>query len=319
MNGRTIVSVVGMVAIGALCFGYMFHAGLRTGIAEDMNTATIELPDTNGLVVGARVLLRGVQIGEITDITASAGTVDVGWKYDRSHPIAVGSAFRVDNLSALGEPVLGVWPTAPGGPYIEDAAVIESDRVVTSTTFEELSQRLTVLLTQVEPQAVQDIFQTLDIALPDDPRVYGNIKRAGEKLATTLTQHADSLTTVLRTLQPLLQESGPVPQAIRDAAPTLAEFGSDFQVFIGSIKFAADRGPLAIGIADGVSPFLRELQSFLDTTAPDLQTIGVNLLPAMSEASNSIRSVDLGRLLENVLVSTESGDALTVRVVNDEK
>ncbi|WP_068270093.1 MlaD family protein [Aldersonia kunmingensis] len=314
MRKKTILSIVGMIGIGALSFAFMLGSGLRTGIAEDVKTATVEIPDTNGLVVGARVLLRGVAIGEITGITASAGTVDVTWKYDRSHPIPENSTFRVDNLSALVEPVLGVWPKTPGAPYLPDAAVIAPDRVIVPTTFEELSERLTNLLTQVEPEAVEQIFHTLDVALPDDPGVYTNISRTGELMAATLTQRADSLTTILRTLQPLLLQSGPIPQGMREAVPHLAAFGSGFQDLLTGIRFAADRGPLNAGIANGASPFIGELQKFLDETAADLNIIGVNLLPAVSEAANSMRSVDIGRLLQNVMASTETGDALTIHV-----
>ncbi|GAA4484437.1 MlaD family protein [Rhodococcus olei] len=318
MSRQSILSVVGMVAIGALSFTYMFQSGLRTGIAEDVNTATVEIPDTNGLVVGARVLLRGVEIGEITGITASADSVHVAWKYDRGHPIPVDSAFRVDNLSALGEPVLGVWPKTARGPYLDDAAVIAPDRVVVPTTFEELSQRLTDLLSQVKPQAVREIFRTLDVALPDDPRVYTDISEAGKLMAATLTQRSDSLTTVLRTLQPMLQGSGSIPPGMHEAAPHLAPFGSGFQDLLAGIRFAADRGPLNAGIANGASPFIGELQKFLDETAPDLNTIGVNLLPAVSEAANSVRSVNIGRLLQNVMASTKSGDALTIHVTTSD-
>ncbi|MGW0174333.1 MlaD family protein [Rhodococcus sp. NPDC003322] len=317
MSRKTVLSVLGMVAIGALSFTYMFQSGLRTGVAEKVNTASVGIPDTNGLVVGARVLLRGVEIGEITDITSSANSVDVAWKYDRDHPIPVDSTFRVDNLSALGEPVLGVWPRSAGAPYLPDAAVVAPDRVVVPTTFEELSERLTNLLTQVEPEAVGQIFRTLDVALPDDPRVYSDINGAGQKLADTLTQRSDSLTTVLRTLQPLLLESGPIPRGMLEAAPHLAAFGSGFQDLLTGIRFAADRGPLNAGIAHGASPFIGELQTFLDETASDLNVLGVNLLPAVTEAANAIRSVDIGRLLQNVLASTESGDALTVHVTPD--
>lgn len=314
MTKKTLLSVVGMAVIAAVSFTYMLHAGLRTGIGEDVNTASVQVQDTNGLVVGARVLLRGIEIGEITAITASADSVDVTWKYDQGQPIPVDSAFRVDNLSALGEPVLVVLPNAADGPYLEDGAVVAPGRVVVPTTFEELSERLTNLLTQVNPDQVQEIFRTLDVALPDDPRVYGNINRTGDLLAATVTQNADSLTTVLRTLQPLLQTSQPIPQGMREALPHLAAFGSGFQDLLRGIRFAADRGPLNAGIADGASPLIGELQVFLDATAPDLETIGVNLLPAVSSAANSIRSVDIGRLMDTVLTSTESGDALTVHL-----
>ncbi|MGX6511026.1 MlaD family protein [Rhodococcus sp. SJ-2] len=311
---KTALSVTGMVVIAVLSFVYMSQSGLRTGFMEDVYTARVEVPDTNGLVEGSRVLLRGIAIGEVTDITASADGIDVAWKYNRDQPIAVDSTIRLDNLSALGEPFLAVWPHTASGPFLEDHAVVSPEQVVVPTTFEELSERLTGLLTQVEPEGVRDIFRTLDVALPDDPRVHGNLTRAGELMAATLTQNSDQFTTLLRTVQPLLLDSESIPEGLRGTVPRVAEFGSGFTDLLAGIRFASDKGPLNAGIKYGASPFIGELQKFLDATAGDLEIIGVNLLPAMSEAANSIRAMDIGTLMNNILTSTESGDAVTVKV-----
>lgn len=311
---RTVLSIGGMAVIAALSFTYMSQQGLRTGLMEDVYTAQVEVPDTNGLLVGSRVLLRGIAIGEVTDITSSADAVTVTWKYDRNTPIAADSTVRLDNLSALGEPFLAVSPGSEGGPNLEDKAVLASEQVVVPTTFEELSERLTGLLTQVEPDGVREIFRTLDIALPDDQRVYGNLERSGQLMAATIEQNSDTFTTLLRTVQPLLLDSGFIPEGMRATEPRVAEFGSGFTDLLAGIRFASDRGPLNAGIKYGASPFIGELQKFLDATAPDLETIGVNLLPAVSEAANSIRTMDIGTLLDTVLTSTESGDALTLHL-----
>ena len=314
MSRRTGRSIVGMGLIAVLSFLYMTQLGLRTGFMEDVYTARVQVPDTNGLVEGSRVLLRGVEIGEITDITASADAIDVSWKYDRNHPVPADSAFRVDNLSALGEPYLAVWPASAAGPYLDDGAFVPSTQVVVPTTFEELSERLTRLLTQVDPEGVRQIFDALDVALPDDPRVLGNLSRAGELMAATLAQNADSFTTLLRTVQPLLLDSTTIPLGMHNAEPHLAEFGSGFRDLLAGIKFAADRGPLNAGIAHGASPFIGELQKFLDATAADLEVIGVDLLPSVSQGARAVRTIDVGRLLDNALTSTSSGDAVTVHV-----
>jgi virulence factor Mce-like protein len=314
MTVKTPSSILGMVVIAVLSFLYMDRAGLHVGRFEEVRTATLDVPDTNGLVVGARVLLRGVAIGHISDMTASADHIEVSWSYESDRSIPADSEFRVDNLSALGEPYLAVLPSSDAGPYLGDGDTVPASQVVVPTTFKELSERLTRLLEQVKPARVQVIFDTIDVALPDDFAVLNNLTRAGELLAATLTQQSDKLTTLFDALQPLLMESTTVPEGLRGATPIVAEFGSGFHDVLGGIRFATEKGRLRDGIAYGASPFIGELQTFLDRTAPDLQVIGVNLLPSVQAGAAAMRTLDVGRLLDNVMASTTSGDALTVHL-----
>ena len=312
MRGKTLMSVVGMIAIAAASFVYMGKAGLQFGAFENVNSARMEIRDTNGLVVGSRVLLRGVAIGHVSEVSASADSIEVGWNYTRGQSIPVDSVFRVDNLSALGESYLSVLPPSESGPFMQDGDSVPESQVVVPTTFKELSERLTRLLEQVDPVQVQQIFETVDIALPDDFAVLNNLSRAGELLAARLAQQSDNVTTLFETLQPLLMESGTLPAGLRDSTPQVAEFGQGFHDLLTGIHFAVVKGPLRDGIAEGVSPFLGELQTFLDETAPSIEAIGVNLLPAVQAGAASVRTVDIGRLLDNILAATASGDALTV-------
>jgi virulence factor Mce-like protein len=314
MITRTKVSLIGMIVIAIASFLYMDRLGLHTGVGDEVRTAQLVITDTNGLVVGSRVLLRGIAIGYVTELTPSAERVDVTWEYDRSYSIPSDSSFRVDNLSALGEPYVAVLPTSTSGPYLEDNATISPDQVVVPTTFKELSERLTRLLEQVEPDQVQNIFATIDTGLPEDVDVPGNLSRAGELLASTFTQQSDNFTTLLSTLQPLLMSSETIPGGLRGVTPHLAPFGAGFSGVLDGIRFAVQKGPLRDGIEYGVSPFLVELQKFLDQSATDLNTIGVDLLPGVTAGATSMRTVNVGNLLDVLLESTTTEGAVTVHV-----
>ena len=314
MTLKTSLSVAGMVAITAVSFTYMGRVGLETDWNGQAKSAQVQVNDTNGLVVGSRVLLRGIAIGHVSSVTTSADAVDVEWKYDRNRQIPIDSMFRVDNLSALGETYLSVLPSSESGPFMQDGDAVLTSRVVVPTTFKELSERLTRLLEQVDPVQVQEVFDTINVALPDDLAVLDNLNRAGESLASTLRQQLDNVTTLLATLQPLLMDSEGIPKGLEDATPRVAEFGSGFRDLLSGIHFAVVRGPLRDGIANGVSPMLTDLQKFLDEAAPSIQEIGVNLLPAVQAGASSLRTVDIGRLLDNAMMATNFGDALTVRV-----
>ncbi|WP_109529494.1 MULTISPECIES: MlaD family protein [Nocardia] len=314
MNLKTPLSVLGMVALAVSSLLYLDSLGLEHDAFADVKTASLSIPDTNGLVVGSRVLIRGVAIGHVTRVHSSAAGIDVEWSYDSDYRIPTDSRFRVDNLSALGETYLAVIPTVAAGPYLAEDAVIPADRVVVPTTFKELSQRLTTLLEQIEPERIREIFATVDLALPDDPWVLGDLSRAGELLAGTLTRQSANLTTLLSSIQPILLRTGTVPGDLAGATPILGDFGSGFSDVLAGIHFAASFGPLKDGIEFGAGPLLDQLQAFLHDTSADLHTLGVDLLPGIRAGTAAMATVNVGQLLDTAIAATSSGDAVTVRV-----
>ncbi len=57
-----------------------------------------------------------------------------------------------------------------------------------------------------------------------------------------------------------------------------------------------------------------ELQAFLDANAKDLNTIGVNLLPAARAGAASLNGVDISRVLDSFLAATRDKGVLTLTV-----
>jgi virulence factor Mce-like protein len=314
MITRTKISVLAMVVLAVSSVFYMTRVGLHVDALSSNKTASMVVPDTNGLLVGSRVLLRGMPIGHVTGLEPSAYGVDVTWNYSDDRKIPVDSAFRVDNLSALGETYVSVLPSSINGPYLGNGEAIAREQVSTPTTFKELSEKLTKILGQIDPDQVQGIFSTLDVGLPDDVRVIGDLNRAGTYLADEFTQQQDNLVTLLATLQPLLMRSGDMPGNFKATAPLMAGFGTGFQDLLNSVRDATVRGPLLAGIRDGASPLFSELQKFLDITSADLNVIGVNLLPAASAGAASLRTVDMGRMLDKVLAATSPPGAVTITI-----
>jgi hypothetical protein len=141
-----------------------------------------------------------------------------------------------------------------------------------------------------------------------------NLNHAGDLLAAMITSQADSLTTLFNAMQPLLLRSGNVPTDLVDTTPLLAQFGSGFADYMNALRFAQTKGPLTVGIRDGASPFIDNLQGFLDKNASDLHTLGVDLLPGVRAGAAALSTVNIGQLLDNAILATDSGDSVTVHV-----
>ncbi|AZG47679.1 MlaD family protein [Gordonia insulae] len=313
MITKTRVSVLAMLVLAAVSVAYIMNVGLHVRTPSE-RSASLVVPDTNGIMTGSRVLLRGIEIGHVVGIDQTATGVKLTLNYDQAQQIPVDSRFRVDNLSALGEAYVAVLPETAAGPYLAENATIDTDRVSVPTTFKELSEQLTVLLQQTDSDAVRRIFGTVDEGLPDGVDVLGTLNRAGGLLSGELTQQSDSFITLLSTMQPLLMRSAPIPALMRETSPRMLGFGTGFEELLASVRDATVTGPLLAGIRDGGSPLFTELQKFLDENSAHLNVIGVNLLPAAQAGAASLRTVDVGAVLDRALAATTPRGALTVRV-----
>ncbi|OXR45153.1 hypothetical protein B7C42_03110 [Nocardia cerradoensis] len=305
MSGMAVIAVASV-----LC---MNHLGLHFDIGENRRTATMAVRDTNGLALGSKVLLRGVEIGEVERMTPSASGVEVEWKYDDSYRIPVHSNFRVDTLSAMGESYIAVSPAATAGPYLPDHARIPSGDVTVPATIQDLSAHLTRLLDQVKPEQVRDIVAQLDIALPNHGVVLVDLSRAWSLFADMTLDRADDLTAVLTKFQALLADSTWISPDLAGSANIVRKFGVGFGDFLDSAVGTTRVAPLPEGISEGVGPFIDKLQQFLDKAAPDLQVLGVAILPSVRAASAAMRTVDISALLDRAIADS-SGGAVTVHV-----
>lgn len=312
MSKKTLFSVLGMVLIAVLSVGYMRSMGLPVATGTEMRTAKLRVDDSNGIVVGSKVLLRGIEIGTVTDVESSVEGIVMSLDYDTAHPIPVDSRFRIESLSALGEAFVAVLPETSDGPYLGADALIDDDSVIDPTPFPEFSQRLTVLLQQVDPEAVRSIFDILDLGLPDASEVPADLERAGEMLAATFIDNGESVQTILRTIQPLLLRSEGIPDDLAESVPYLKDFGTGFSGVLDGVRFATIRGPLT-SISAGAAPLLTQLQHFLDVNAADLETIGVSILPGVTAGAAGMRSIDVAALLDRALGAVEDG-AVTVEL-----
>ncbi|MEO9330568.1 MlaD family protein [Gordonia aurantiaca] len=313
MSARTVVSLAAMLAISAISLVYMSSLGLPLEL-DDKKTASMTIGDSNGLVVGSRILLRGSDIGRVTALRPNAEGVRVDLEYENDVQIPTRSDFRVDNLSALGETYVSVSPVVESGPYLADGEHIDPSRVVVPATIKELSQRFTNLLNQVDEKKIQSIFAEIDRGLPEGSRTIATIERAGIITAAMMQDTSGSLNQVLTNAQTMLLDSGFIPPGLGGAAPHMASFGKGFDDVMSAAVSFTHFAPLPDALAFGTGPLLSNIQAFLDRSAMDIKILAVDLLPAAQSSAQSLRSINLGTLLDRAMTATAVGGALSVEV-----
>ncbi|ASR01252.1 MlaD family protein [Gordonia rubripertincta] len=325
LNGRTLVSIAGLLALIVASLAYLNSLGLSVTNNVNVRHATMMVQHTNGLVVGSKVLLRGVPIGRVTSVKPSVEGVRIEWNYKDKYSIPVNSAYRVDNLSALGETYLGITPKTESGPVLSNDVVLTASTITVPTTVDELSARVTRFLEQVDSRQVRSIVDEINEGLPADQEVLTNIQHASALLEATILATRGSLTTLLTDFQPLLTKGAGISDSLAASGDPVERFA------VGLAKFLSEGGKKASTSADGkdgfivttnsptslnreAKPLLEHVQKFLDEAAPDLRVLSDAALPSVASGARSLRSVDLGALMRTALATAGDGYGLVVKV-----
>ncbi len=310
---RNIISVLALVVVMIASVFYMFTIGFSVTKNRNTNTVSMELPRTNGLLVGSRVLYRGVEVGYVTDVAATVDKVAVRWNFKRDYDIPVDSVFRVDNLSALGETYLGVFPVRDSGPWLTDGAVLAADRITVPTTVDQLSERFSRLMNQVDVPGVQTIVKETNAGLTQDQTTIDSLARGSKLLQKTFLSTRPEFATLLDRMQQLFRNGTEVSDDLVAAGPSIRLFGKNFGAVLDKLGGAVIAVNLPAGL-DTVGEFLTSADDYLSRISPSLRVIATATLPAVTSATEKLKIVDLGDLMDTALRTAGTGDALVFGV-----
>ncbi len=312
MTVRNMLSVTALVAIVVLAIGHIATLGVRVAPPGDRTNVSMAVMNVNGLVVGSNVLLRGVAVGKVTAIDAAVDAVTVTFYIDGGHRVPVDSIVRVDNLSALGETYIGLFPQTSDGPMLSEGQHLGAQAITQPTTISDLAVTVGRILQQADPTELKRIVTEVDAALGDPETVLPNLTR----VATLLRSEAASMdgrgNELLTNLQTLLGGAGFVGPALANLAPNLRQLGPNMQgIFAGAMQIVLAGSPDAL---QRLQAYLARIQAFLDTRAPDVKVLAETLLPNIRSIGSVLTNFDTGRLLDNMLRGVPEDGAIDLHL-----
>ena len=312
MKPRNLLSLAGLAAIVVFALGQLHGLGVRLGPPEQRANLTMDIANINGLVVGSNVLLRGIAIGKVTGIEAGPQAATVAFYIDGAHRVPVDSLVRVDNLSALGETYIGLFPRSAAPPMLADGDRIAAEVITTPPSISELAVAVGRLLAQADPEQLRSVVTEVGLALPDPDAVLPDLARAGTLVRNEAAgMHGRGAATIAN-LQTLLRNAEFVGPTLAGLAPQIAALGPNMAgIFTGAMNLVLAGSPEAL---ERFQAYLGRIQAFLDSRSPDIKVLAETLLPNIRQIGSALGTFDTARVLDNMLRGIPPDGAINLHV-----
>jgi phospholipid/cholesterol/gamma-HCH transport system substrate-binding protein len=306
---RDVISFLAFGAIIVFVLGYFATLGLRVNLPSDRTNLSMNVPDTNGLVVGSNVLLRGVPVGKVTGTSASIQAATVDFYVEGQYRIPVDTEVRLENLSALGESYVGLVPHGDGGQVLQNGQRISTERVVQPPSISELATSITRVLDQMDPGALKRVISEADTALPDPTTVVPNLSRASILLNNTVHEMNGRGRLLLGNFQTLLANAEWVNPILTSLTPPVREIGKNIQDFFKHIPTSFEPNNIS-----NLNKLIARIQNLLDDRGADLKVLGEAFQPKLNAIAASLMNFDTGQLLDNLLQAVPADGTITLHV-----
>ncbi|MGW2660159.1 MlaD family protein [Nocardia tengchongensis] len=274
------MSLVLLLVLTFVCGSYMAVGVLNLDPRRQNNTVTVLLDGSGGLMKTSEVTLRGLPIGKVRDIGATAHGLAVTLEYDAQYRIPVDSVVQIANLSAAGEQFLDFRPTGTAGPFLRDGSVVPNRQVRVATTVGDALAKLDALTAQLDPAKLQNLAATVAAGFEGRDAEVANLTKALVGTANLLRDKRAAIARLYSNVQTL-------GDRFDGRAPALSGAGGDIDTALPELLhiIAAFQNYSYIGeqiFTDPIGPLVSKINEYLQLIGPDLGQIATVLKPATS-------------------------------------
>jgi phospholipid/cholesterol/gamma-HCH transport system substrate-binding protein len=271
-----VLSALGVVYITASYLGFVDQI-LGRGL-----TVQATLPTSGGLYEGSQVSYRGVQIGEVSKMTATDKGVTVELSLEEGTKLPKDAPMFVHNLSAVGEQYLDFEPASDDGPYAEDGEVLAGSAASLPVDEADLLVELDSFVSSVDKENLQVVVKELGAMFEDTGEPLQDLLDNGSTFVEEASEHTDETIalldnglTVLRTQQGQGENIRSFSRDLRLITDTLRE--SD-----GDLRQVLDQTPGAA----------RELTTLLEDLEPTIPVLLGNAISVEQVVVSHLRGLE---------------------------
>lgn len=264
-----------VMLLGAMGFGIMYWLVSGASLAGDTVEVQVVIDDAVGLERGNEVMVAGVTIGSITDLSIAHDAAAATLSLASDARIRRDAKVRVRSRSVLGEKYLEILPQARDTPALVDGDTLSPTGP--QMEIDEMVNALGPLVAAIEPEVLQATMASLSKALAEDP---DRLSTMLANLDTTLANTADASQDLSSTLASVRGTMGRANRTLAsvDARASEAEaLIAKAEQVLEHAESAAEPLPEAVEEARAVLQELRTALDPMSEAAANLETLLDNL------------------------------------------
>ncbi|WP_019201996.1 MlaD family protein [Tsukamurella sp. 1534] len=312
MTRSGVASALGLVALVVVSVIALGFQGVQWLSPSDQRTAYIQLTDANGLMVGSRVLDRGVDVGTVRAVTVNADRVELELAYAKGTRISEDASIRVQNLSGLGETYLALLPGT--GPALADGARVKGVVDTADSTVGALSTSLSRLMKQLDPSTVQRLLGRAEESLPAGEQVAPVIDAGAVLTATSILRQLPDIKDLLGSFNSITPRADQVGPLLMSIAGPLRTFGKGYGEMAPYSVSYISQGDYPNVIKNGMLELFKVIQKFEDGSGPSVKYLSELVLPSARAIAEPLSTINAGQLLDTALASVRGRNGVTLNL-----
>lgn len=239
--------------------------------------------DAGGLYDAARVTYRGVDIGQVTRVTADRDGVEATMSVDESYHLPDDVRAQVRSVSAIGEQYVDLTSARGDGPFLEEGAVIPVGRTSIPKPIGEVLASTSDLLASLPPEKIEVTLRELSDGFRDTGPGLQRLLDGGMALLETADQHFAGTEGLIRNLEPVLATQGSHSVQIRSLVDSLASFTGRVRESDADLRSVLDHGGPAAAQVSGLVEQLRPTLPVLLANMINVEEVLVTYNPGLEQ------------------------------------
>ena len=213
-------------------------------------TITADVEQAPNLFEGGRVMVRGVQVGDIVDVEPRGDGVRLTMEIDEAVRVPAEARLSVIPITVIADRYVQLQPAYESGPALEDGAHITLDRTTIPAELDDVLTQLKGLLSALEPEPgerngpLASLVRNLDEALAGRSESLAHALKGSATALETLASSEQDVRQLIGNLDSLFlvlanrsSEIGIVNERFRDVAESLAADQADLEGTIENLAF----------------------------------------------------------------------------------